>query len=272
MSAECRKIAGGYPPVYDGPLCSCQGGCALEIDPADLSGRPLQTFTPTEEQEKEIERLIEAGKVVEYVSNDPTEVESRNAIAEVEQRIDIAARARELHGHLIAEDETCWCDPLKVQVAPVTVQVKDEPTADDAKADMRVFESGATRNVEVDPDYHGFLSPLALHAYGEYMHRHRLQADGTLRDSDNWQKGIPNDAFVRSLVRHVHDLQLVFDGYGELARQDDRDDNVLLAHLSAALFNIQGMLHNVMLAILEDSRKQREIEELILAAEEFNAT
>lgn len=121
-------------------------------------------------------------------------------------------------------------------------------------ASMRVFESGATRNVETDPDYHGFLSPLALHSYGEYMHRHRLQADGTMRRSDNWQLGIPNDAFVRSLVRHVHDIELIHDGYGELARQDDRDDNVLLAHLSAALFNIQGMLHNVTLALLDDER------------------
>jgi len=133
--------------------------------------------------------------------------------------------------------------------------------------EMRVFESGATRNVEVDPDYHGFLSPLALDAYGEYMHRHRLQADGTLRDSDNWQKGIPNDAFVRSLVRHVHDIQLVFDGYGEFARQDDRDDNVLLAHLSAALFNVQGMLHNVMLALLEDERQENRIAEAIAVVE-----
>lgn len=117
---------------------------------------------------------------------------------------------------------------------------------------MRVFATGATRNIESDPDYHGFISPLALHAYGDYMHRHRLQADGSLRDSDNWQKGIPNDAFVRSMVRHVHDIQLIHDGYGELARTDDRDENVLLSHLAAALFNVQGMLHNVLKANLEE--------------------
>ncbi len=129
---------------------------------------------------------------------------------------------------------------------------------------MRVFDSGATRNVEVDPDYHGFLSPLALHAYGEYMHRHRLQADGTMRDSDNWQKGIPNDAFVRSLVRHVHDVQLIHDGYGELARRDDRDPNPLLAHLSAALFNIQGLIHNVMLDLAaEADLNEQDLRDLI---------
>ncbi|MCI0440742.1 MAG: hypothetical protein L0177_16675 [Chloroflexi bacterium] len=121
---------------------------------------------------------------------------------------------------------------------------------------MRTFPSGATRNTEVDADYHGFLSPLALHAYGEYMHRHRLQADGTMRDSDNWQKGIPNDAFVRSLVRHVHDVQLIHDGYEERARHDGRDDNALLSHLSAALFNVQGLLHNYMLAELKAEREE----------------
>jgi hypothetical protein len=149
----------------------------------------------------------------------------------------------------------------------------DKAEAVEEQKTMRVFDTGATRNVEVDPDYHGFLSPLAMHAYGEYMHRHRLQADGTMRDSDNWQKGIPNDAFLRSLVRHVHDIQLVMDGYGELARQDDRDDNVLLAHLSAALFNIQGLLHNVTLALLEDERDQvREaVAEAIAIAREENA-
>jgi len=177
-------------------------------------------------------------------SNDPTEVEERAIIA---------ALVRQAHDDLAEE---------------VTVQVKDEPTA---KADMRVFESGATRNMEVDPDYHGFLSPLALHAYGEYMHAHRLQADGTVRASDNWQLGMPDDSYVRSLVRHVHDVELIQDGYEELARHDERDDNVLLAHLSAALFNIQGMLHNVMLAILEDERAVRDVADLILAAEEFNA-
>lgn len=54
---------------------------------------------------------------------------------------------------------------------------------------MRSFESGATRDSdESKHDYDGFLSYPALVAYGAYMHMHRLQEDGKLRDSDNWQR------------------------------------------------------------------------------------
>jgi len=57
---------------------------------------------------------------------------------------------------------------------------------------MRTFGGGATRNSDQGkPDYEGFLSPLVIIRYGEYMTRHRVQADGNIRDSDNWQKGIP---------------------------------------------------------------------------------
>jgi hypothetical protein len=122
---------------------------------------------------------------------------------------------------------------------------------------MRTFGTGATRNVEVDPDYHGFFSPLSMHAYGEYMHAHRLQSDGTIRDSDNWQLGMPNDAYVRSLVRHIHDVELIHDGFKELARSDARDPSTFKAHLSAIIFNAQGILHNL---VKEDIEAQREAE------------
>ncbi len=69
---------------------------------------------------------------------------------------------------------------------------------------MREFESGATRDTEEEKlDYEGFLSPLALEAYARYMHEHRTQADGALRDSDNWQKGMPLSVYMKSLWRHM---------------------------------------------------------------------
>ena len=77
------------------------------------------------------------------------------------------------------------------------------------------------------------------------MHAHRLQADGTVRESDNWQRGMPKDSYVRSLVRHTHDVELIHDGYPELARADARDPNALKAHLCALIFNAQGMLHEI---------------------------
>ena len=52
---------------------------------------------------------------------------------------------------------------------------------------MRTFDTGATRDTDSDKlDFDGFLSPLALEAFAEYMHRHRQVADGSLRASDNW--------------------------------------------------------------------------------------
>ena len=54
---------------------------------------------------------------------------------------------------------------------------------------MRTFDTGATRDSDNDKlDYEGFLSPLVLRRYAEYLHKHRKQSDGKIRTSDNWQK------------------------------------------------------------------------------------
>ena len=71
---------------------------------------------------------------------------------------------------------------------------------------MRYFETGATRNTDATShDFEGFISPLVISRFGEYMHSHRQQADGKLRDSDNWQKGIPQDSYMKSGWRHFLD-------------------------------------------------------------------
>lgn len=71
---------------------------------------------------------------------------------------------------------------------------------------IRKFETGATRNTDDGKlDFEGFLSPIVLERYAQYMHKHRVQADGSLRDSDNWQKGIPKTAYMKSGFRHFFD-------------------------------------------------------------------
>ena len=103
---------------------------------------------------------------------------------------------------------------------------------------MRKFDSGATRNVDATkPDYEGFLSPLAIVGFGRYMNKNRVQADGKLRDSDNWQKGIPPASYMKSLLRHVLDLWLHHRGFQELTTEGI-DDAVY-----GAMFNIQGYAH-----------------------------
>ena len=82
---------------------------------------------------------------------------------------------------------------------------------------MRNFKTGATRDSDDNKiDYEGFLSPIVLKAYGEYMHKHRIQPDGKLRASDNWQKHFGDDHYsvcMKSLWRHFMDLWLEHRGF-----------------------------------------------------------
>jgi hypothetical protein len=103
-------------------------------------------------------------------------------------------------------------------------------------APIRKFDTGATRNADAGKlDYEGFLSPLVLKRYGEYMNSHRKQADGTMRDSDNWQKGIPLTVYIKSAWRHFID---VWAGHRGHATPDDIETN-----LCALIFNASGYLH-----------------------------
>jgi len=105
-------------------------------------------------------------------------------------------------------------------------------------AKMRQFETGATRNLDASkPDYEGFLSPLAIQAFGRYMNKNRTQADGSIRASDNWQKGIPLESYVKSLFRHFMNLWLHHRGYGYLASESLEDA------LGGLQFNINGYVH-----------------------------
>jgi hypothetical protein len=100
---------------------------------------------------------------------------------------------------------------------------------------MREFETGATRDTDDGKlDFEGFLSPVVLEAYAKFMHENRVQRDGNLRDSDNWQRGIPRDVYVKSSWRH-------FFGFWKAWRAGDREAGKRDA--LALLFNIMGWLH-----------------------------
>ena len=107
---------------------------------------------------------------------------------------------------------------------------------------VRQFDTGATRDTdEGKPDYEGFLSPLVLARYARYMNKNRVQADGKLRDSDNWQKGIPLEAYMKSGWRH-------FFEWWRLHRESI-DDTTGIEHIEEAmcalLFNVMGYLHEL---------------------------
>jgi hypothetical protein len=107
---------------------------------------------------------------------------------------------------------------------------------------LRRFRTGATRDTDEDKlDYDGFLSPLVLERYARYMHRHRVQSDGTVRDSSNWKAGIPRKQYVKSLYRHFMDVVLHQHDYAQLAREKIEDA------ICGCLFNLMGLLHEVLL-------------------------
>jgi hypothetical protein len=103
---------------------------------------------------------------------------------------------------------------------------------------MREYKSGATRDDDRDKlDFEGFLSPLVLKRYCEYLHEHRTQADGKLRDSDNWQKGIPKDTYMKSKIRHGVTTHLIYDGFSD----EDIEES-----LCAEIFNAMGYLFELL--------------------------
>jgi hypothetical protein len=105
-------------------------------------------------------------------------------------------------------------------------------------AEVRKFETGATRDIDTTkPDFEGFISPLVVARYGEYMHENRLQRDGSLRDSDNWQKGIPLKAYMKSAWRHF------FAWWGCYRAGSKYGDSILEPAICGVLFNAMGYLH-----------------------------
>lgn len=116
--------------------------------------------------------------------------------------------------------------------------------SDCSNSRIRQFETGATRDLDDrKPDYEAFLSPLVIREFGAYMHRHRVQADGSLRSGDNWQKGMPLDAYMKSLWRHVLDAWTLHRGLP--ATDYDGNPVDLKEALCAVLFNVQGYLHEL---------------------------
>ena len=108
---------------------------------------------------------------------------------------------------------------------------------------FRTFDSGATRDTdEGKPEFAGFLSWEVIGRFGEYMHEHRHQKDGTLRASDNWKKGIPRDVYIQSLFRHFIDLWAMHENLDDDS-SDYEAENDLEDALCAILFNAQGYLY-----------------------------
>lgn len=111
---------------------------------------------------------------------------------------------------------------------------------------MRTFDTGATRDTDEGKlDYEGFLSEPVLRRYAEYMHKNRIQSDGNVRDSDNWQKGMPIVQYMKSLWRHFMDVWRHHRhglSHPEQAADWDAEEEALCG----VMFNSMGMLHELL--------------------------
>lgn len=149
--------------------------------------------------------------------------------------------------------EARQAEKLKVPADTLYVKPEDLETAREALAASegeaaRKFATGATRSSDSgrdDPE--GYLSPLVIDRFNEYMTKHRVQADGRVRDSDNWQKGMPLATYMKGLWRHVLHLWTRHRGFP--VRDPGAAAN-LEEDLCAIIFNAQGYLHETVKARL----------------------
>ena len=99
--------------------------------------------------------------------------------------------------------------------------------------EMRQFETGATRDTaEGKLDFEGFMSPLVIEAFAQYMEDNRKTKLG-VRDSDNWQKGIEKKVYMKSLFRH---FMAVWKEHRGIKTEDG-----ILKSLMGVMFNTMGM-------------------------------
>lgn len=101
---------------------------------------------------------------------------------------------------------------------------------------IRKFKTGAFRNNDSNKlDYEGFLNPLVIERFAEYMNKHRILENGDLRNSDDWQKGMPKEVYIKSGFRHF------IDWWKEHRNIKSREG--LQDALCALIFNAMGYLY-----------------------------
>lgn len=125
-------------------------------------------------------------------------------------------------------------------------------TEQNNKSKIRKFDTGATRdNIGGKLDYMKALSPIVLRRYVQYLDKHRLQPDGSMRDFDNWKKGIPLKTYHSSKGRHFFAAWLLEEGYEVSDNHGPVNEEDALC---GELFNTIGRLHEILKAKLKQEK------------------
>lgn len=119
------------------------------------------------------------------------------------------------------------------------------PELTDMRTAIRTFDTGATRSpAEGKPEYAGYMTPEVVQAFGAYMLKHQTQSDGNKRDSRNWQKGIPLESYMQSIMRHFVEVWAKYEDYrrhGYTMATEETIDSLM-----ALKFNVDGMAFEVL--------------------------
>ena len=128
---------------------------------------------------------------------------------------------------------------------------------------MRNFgDDGPTRSeLGKKVQYEGYLSPLTIRRFGEYMRKHQTQEDGQDREADNWQKGdgIPQASYMDSLLRHFIDIWGIQRGHWDVSEDGDGIEDLLCA----LLFNAMGLLHEKVRVRLKEDAESKQLGEKV---------
>lgn len=117
------------------------------------------------------------------------------------------------------------------------------------KTKIRIFKSGAFRNSDKGKlDHEGFLNPLVIERFSQYLDKHRVMEDGTMRDSDNWQGFFGEkhkDICMKSAWRHFLSWWKAHRGY---KTEEEIEDSIC-----GVIFNANAYL----LKLLTDKQNGR---------------
>lgn len=107
--------------------------------------------------------------------------------------------------------------------------------------EVRQFDTGAKRDVDDEKeDYIESFSWLVLRRFAFYMKSFEKKYG-----RGNWKKGIPIEEYEKSTMRHMQ--KYLANKYDNAKLEPEVD------HLAAAIFNIQGIMH--------EEEKQRQLQE-----------